>query len=158
MKLADHPSTTVEVPVRADRADLWTLITDITLPTRFSRELIGAHWLDEPGPGARFIGISEHPRIGQWEILNHVVIWEPLQAFGWATVDPDRPGASWTFEVEPTVLRYHARLGSGPSKLAQAISRYPEQEELIIERRLGEWRDNMQAVVNGIKDLVEGVA
>ncbi len=70
--------------------------------------------------------------------------------------------ATWRFEIEPTgtgcVLRQSAQMGPGPSGLTPAIEARPDKEELIIERRLDEWRANMRATVDGIKHLAEQFA
>lgn len=53
------------------------------------------------------------------------------------------------------ILRYHRVLSPGPSGLTPAIDRHPEAEEEIIASRDEEQRQNMQAVVEGIKQLAE---
>jgi hypothetical protein len=53
------------------------------------------------------------------------------------------------------VLRYHRILGPGPSGITSSIERNPEREEEIIALRDAEQRENMQAVLQGIKALAE---
>jgi hypothetical protein len=68
--------------------------------------------------------------------------------------------ATWRFELEPvgerTRLRMSARMGPGPSGLTPAIEARPDREDDIVERRLGEWRTNMTATVEGMKAIAEG--
>ena len=46
-------------------------------------------------------------------------------------------------------------MGPAPSGLSIAIEAMPEKEERIVARRLDEFRANMQATVEGIKELAE---
>ena len=88
-----------------------------------------------------------------------MVTYEPLVAFGWAVSDKENPGATWTYGIDRdgdrTILRYHRILGPGPSGLTAIIERYPEREEQFIAARDEEQRQNMQAVLEGIKGLAE---
>jgi uncharacterized protein YndB with AHSA1/START domain len=162
MRYADSPTTEVEVLVDAPAERVWLLVTDIDLPARFSNEFKGAEWIDgQPPPrlGARFRGRNEHPAIGAWETTSVVVTCEPGRSFGWDVESGDSVAASWRFELEPDGggcrLRQWARMGPGSSGLTAAIEARPDREERIIERRLGEWRRNMQATVEGIKARAE---
>ncbi len=163
MKYADNPTVEVDVFVDAPVERLWSLVSDINLPARFSSELQAAHWLDDatgPVAGARFVGRSWHPAAGEWETTCVVTVCEPCRSFGWAVGDPDHPSASWRFDVEPegagARLRQWAQIGPAPSGLTPAILAMPEKEERIVARRLAEHRANMQATVNGVKALAEG--
>ena len=88
-----------------------------------------------------------------------VALWKGT-AFGWCTSDPDNPGARWRFELESIAgavrLRYRVLLGPGPSGISAAIESMPDKEPRILQRRIDEHRANMQAVVDGIKELAEG--
>ena len=156
MKFADGP--TVEVSVRVDAAPeaVWSLVSDITTPVRFSEELQEACWLDD----RRFVGRSRHPAIGGWETTCTVVACEPERVFGWVVGDPAHPSAAWRFTLEPdgacTVLRQWMRMGPAPSGLNIAIEAHPDKEERIVARRLDELRANMQTTVDGIRSLAEG--
>ena len=165
MRYADGPTTEVEVEVAAPPERVWALVTDIGLPARFSNEFKGADWIEgEPGPsvGASFRGRNEHPAIGTWQSTSVVVACEPTRVFGWDVQGPGGVAASWRFELAPsgggTRLRQWARMGPAPSGVTAAIKANPDKEERIIERRLAEWRRNMQATVEGIRDLAESPA
>ncbi len=156
--LADGPGTVVEIDIKAPVADVWDVVTDIGFGARFSEEFLGACWtdgVDGPALGAEFIGRNQHPAIGEWEVPCFVHRYVEHAEFGWATSDPENPGARWCFELSSiagaTRLRYTLQLGPGPSGLTPAIAAMPEKEPRILYRRLEEHRANMQLVVDGIK-------
>ena len=160
MKLAEGPTVAVDVDIDAPAAVVWGLVSDLDLPARFSTEYRGGVWLDPPALGARFEGTNHHEAIGEWKIVSWLWAYEPEQSFGWVTSDPDNPGAQWLYEIEHRddggcTLHHRVRLGPGPSGITAAIDRMPDKEDRIIERRLAEHRTNMQAVVDGIKQLAE---
>lgn len=166
MRYADEPTAEVEVFVAAPARRVWELVTDVALPARFSSELQGAAWLDgaDDGPalGARFVGRSRHKATGEWETICVVTTCDLDRCFAWAVGDPAAPSASWRFSIEPEAggvrLRQWAQLGPGPSGLTPAIQAMPDKEERIVARRLDEFRTNMQATVEGIRDLAEAEA
>jgi uncharacterized protein YndB with AHSA1/START domain len=160
MKYADGPTVEVSVIVHADPDTVWTLVTDIDLPSWFSTEFRGATWLDEPPRvGARFRGRNRHEALGAWETTSYVAQYDPPRAFGWHVSDPDHPSASWWFNLDPKPdgvhVRYGARIGPAPSGLTAAITAMPDKEERIVARRLQEFERNMIATLNGIKGLAE---
>ena len=150
----------VDVLVAAPVERIWVIVSDVSVPARFSQELQGADWLDdEVGAGARFRGRNRHPAAGEWETTCVVTDFEPGRSFGWAVGDPDFPSARWRFdlsqEADGVRLRQWAQLGPAPSGLTPAIEAMPDKEERIVARRLDEHRANMQATVEGIKALAE---
>ena len=161
VRYAEGPSAEVEVLIDAPIRRVWDLVVDINLPARFSDEFQGAAWLDgKVRVGARFSGRNAHPALGEWQTTSWVQRFDPPRAFGWAVSDPDNPSASWWFTLEelgPQVvrLRHGGRMGPAPSGLSVAISAMPEKEERIIARRLEEWTRNMQATVDGIKQIAQ---
>ncbi len=162
-RFADLPVVEVSADIAAPPGAVWELVTDVNLPGRFQDEFQRAEWLDGDGPalGARFAGWNER-RGFQWDTVSWVVAYEPEREFGWAVSDPDNPGAIWTYRLEPadggTRLTYHRQLGPGPSGVTAIIAQHPDQEEEIIARRDTTHRRNMQAVVDGIKELAEDAA
>lgn len=163
MRFAEVPTMEVEVHVEATPEQVWPVVADIATPTQFSAELQETVWLDgvaTAATGARFRGRNQHPARGEWETTSTVVECDPGRTFAWAVGDPDRPSALWRFELEPdaaggTRLRQWAQMGPGPSGVTMIIEQMPDKEEAIIERRLGEWRQNMLATLEGIKGLAE---
>jgi ligand-binding SRPBCC domain-containing protein len=161
MKYADCPTVQFQTRVAAPPAAVWRWVIDLDTPAHFSSEFRGADWLDgaAPGLGARFAGRNEHPAIGTWETTCVVVGFEPERLFAWAVGDAEHPAAMWRFELEPagdgTVLRQWARMGPGPSGLSRAIGAMPDKEERIVARRIEEFRANIVATVEGIRELAE---
>ena len=162
VRYADGPTVEVEVRIEAPAERVWDLVTDISLPARFSSEFRGATWVDS-GPvavGRRFVGRNHHDALGDWETTCFVTRWELGRAFSWAVTDPDTPSATWWFALEPAgdgavVLRQGTRLGPGRSGLNIAIDAMPDKEERIVARRLEEHERNMRATVEGVKQLAE---
>jgi hypothetical protein len=155
MRYADGPTAEVQTFVDAPPEVVWPLVSDISIPCRFSEELQEARWLDD----RRFVGRSAHPAIGEWETTCTVVAREPGRTFGWVVGDPDSPSAEWRFTLEAdegrTLLRQWMRMGPAPSGLNIAIDARPDKEERIVARRLEEHRANMQRTVEGIRALAE---
>lgn len=163
MRFDEGPTMEVEVHVEAPPERVWPVVADIATPTQFSAEIQETIWLDgvaTAATGARFTGRNQHPARGEWETTSTVVECDPERVFAWAVGDPERPSALWRFELEPdgaggTRLRQFARMGPGPSGMTMIIGQMPDKEEAIIARRLGEWRQNMLATLEGIKGLAE---
>ena len=160
MRYADAPTTEVAIDIAAPVDRVWALISDINLPARFSSEFQGAEWIDDPPAlGARFVGRNENSYIGEWQTTCTVTRYEPNRVFEWTVGGSSTPSARWRFELEPVAdgvrLRQWAQMGPGRSGLTPAIERMPDKEERIVARRLEEWRTNMTANVEGIKQLAE---
>ena len=82
MRYEDGPTVEVEVLVDAAPAEVWKVVCDITVPPRFSDELMEVAWLDgatEPELGARFVGRNQHPAIGRWETVSVIAEYDPPQ-------------------------------------------------------------------------------
>lgn len=158
--LADSPVVEVSVAINAPAHDVWELVSDINLPAEFQSEFLGAEWLDDgPALNARFVG--RNVRSGrEWETTSWLVTYEPETAFGWAVGDLEKPGATWTFFLEPTddgtMLTFRRTLGPGESGLASIIAKYPDREEEFITSRNEEHRTNMLSVITGIKSKAGG--
>ena len=156
MKYADGPSVEVEARVQASPAAVWRLVSDIATPCRFSQELQEVRWIDD----THFAGRNHHAAIGEWETVCTVVAREPERVFAWVVGEPENPSAQWRFTIEragegEVVLRQWMQMGPAPSGLTPAIEAMPDKEERIIARRLQEHQQNMQATVDGIRDLAE---
>ena len=167
MRYVDGPTVAVTRRIAASPDDVWPLVSDINLPARFSSEFTGAEWVGaasgaEPAVwlGACFEGHNHHDAIGSWTTTSTVVECEPGRTFAWAVGDVDNPSATWRFDLEPdgdgTQVTFAARIGPGPSGLTPAIEAMPAKEERIIERRLQEFRRNMEATLDGVGALVGG--
>ena len=162
VRYSEDPAVQVETHISAPPAVVWPLVSDITLPARFSTELVAAEWIGGgggPRTGARFAGRNHHDAIGTWQVTCTVVRCDEERAFSWVVGDPSYPSARWGFELEAegggTRLQQWARLGPGPSGLTPVIEAMPDKEERIVARRLAEHEANMRRCVEGIKTLAE---
>ncbi|MFG1777705.1 SRPBCC family protein [Micromonospora sp. NPDC049048] len=173
MRYVDGPAVECDLHLAADPARVWELVTDIELPARFSPELRRVRWLDGsggPALGARFEGYNHHPLLGEWRTVSHVVLYDEPRVFGWVVTDPDdrfgggppdpgHPGASWQYrlvaEDDGCRLSHSVRIGPSRTGLSLIIDQAPENEEEIIERRLGALREAMAGTLRGIRDLAE---
>ncbi|WP_313674683.1 SRPBCC family protein [Mycolicibacterium sp.] len=152
MRYRDQPTVEAVQRLSCDPQTAWRYVTDITLPARVSTELAGVEWLDgaeQVAVGARFKGRNRHQALGEWETVCEIVELEPERRWVWNVITPAGVGATWGFEVEPSsagcVVRQWARMGPAPSGLTFAINAQPDKEARIVERRLAEWLQNMQA-------------
>ena len=156
----DAPGLTVEIDINATPEELWALISDINLPSHFSDEFQGAHWIDPtPQVGAAFKGRNENEQIGQWDVTCYVKLFEPNHVFRWHANNMESPAASWEFRLEPllgaTRLKFSMTLGPGTSGLTRIISSKPESEVKIISNRQNKQFINMKKTIEGIKELAE---
>lgn len=167
MKYADCPAVTVTIDIDAPPRVVWGLISDIGLSSRFSSEVSGAEWLDgSDGPAlyARFVGHSAHDAIGEWSTTCIVTGFEPERLFEWSVIGRDDDVSSiWRYTItaqgaDRSHLEHWFQMGPGRSSLNYAIEAMPDKEERIVARRLEEHRVNMQRVVEGVKQLAEGMS
>ena len=156
------PGQMVEVDIKARPEIVWELVTDVNLSAEFSEEFQAGEWDDpdaEPGIGSTFTGHNKHPQVGEWSTTSHVTEWAPPNEFAWHVADIEQPAAQWRFVIEKVPggsrLRYHVRLGPGRSGLTPAIEAMPDKEPRILAGRQREHRDNMQRVIEGIKQKAE---
>ena len=162
MRYGECPTVEADIVISAPAAAVWGLVSDITLPARFSSELEGVEWVDagEPGVGARFVGRNRHPAIGSWETTCTITAYEPLRTFSWVVGDVDHPSSAWRFDLVEeggtTRLTQWMQMGPARSGINLAIDAMPEKEDKILRRRLDEHRRNMEGNLRGIKELVEG--
>ena len=154
-----------EAEIAASPERVWELVADITLMPRFSTELQSVEWadgFDQPGLGAEFLGTNRHPAIGEWTTRSRIVAFDPPRLFSWAVGDPQTPAAIWTFDVSRlaagTRVRYTAEIGPGRSGVTMLIEREPDRAQEIIERRLAQFRDGIQATLAGLRQLAEGTS
>ncbi len=161
LTFADGPGVTVEVDIDARPAQIWALVSDPEVATRFSEESVDAQWEnDEHGVGATIVGRNRHAAIGEWSIKCFVDTRDEERSFGWRTSSIDNPGARWRFDLESagnrTRLRYSYVMGPGRSGTTAAIVANPDKEARVLRRRLNEVQANMTRTVEGIKELAEG--
>ncbi|HUR76033.1 MAG TPA: SRPBCC family protein [Sporichthya sp.] len=162
MRYRDCPTVECSIRVAAAPETVWALVTDITLPTRFSPELRAVEWLDGAtgvAVGNRFRGHNKHEALGEWSTECVICEVEDGRRWVWQVLNADNePMACWGFEVEPgrdgTTVRQWARMGPAPSGLAGAIAAMPDKEARIVARRLEEWQAGLTANLDGIQGLL----
>lgn len=161
MRLADGPTESASIGIAADADTVWSLVTDIDLPARFSDEFVRGEWLDGatgPALGARFRGSNERGEL-RWSVTCTVTAYEPDRLFEWSVGDADDPLARWRFSITPdgdgVVLEQWCWMGTAPSGLSAAIERRPEREEEIVAGRMRRHHEAMTATISGIKELAE---
>lgn len=154
-------STSASATGPVSRAALWALVVDPSVVARFSAELQEAHYAEgsAPGLGATIEGTNQRGDF-TWQTSATVTAFEPLVLFEWTVGEPSNPVAIWRFEVEEgpngTTLTQRATLHPGPSPVTAAVARHPERAEEIIDGRLAEFRQNMEATVVGLVELAGG--
>lgn len=159
----DGPNTSVEALISAPVDEVWALISDPTLPERFSSELQEAGWgehlLGEPGVGSTIIGHNHNEYRGSWTSTSFVTEWVPSRAFTWAVKNLENPAATWGFKLEErgqqTLLRQRYFIGPGPSGVSDVIDEAPDREEAIIANRLKAQAANMLKTLNAVKAILE---
>jgi uncharacterized protein YndB with AHSA1/START domain len=161
-KYSDSPTVEVAIHIAASAERVWQLVADIEVLASLSDELQSVQWLDgvsAPRLGARFIGRSSHPSLGEWTTTSFVVDFDPPRVFAWAVEDPDVPSATWRFSLLQdgggVELTQWAQLGPGRSGLNLAIDQMPEKEEKIVFVRLREFERAMERNLAQIKLIAE---
>jgi hypothetical protein len=159
-RYADTPTVEVRAKVSASADFVWRLLCDVNFSAQFSNEFVQAEWLDgatAPALGARFRGTNRHPAIGEWQSVSVITECDPGRALQWSVGNPEAPAAVWRFDLVEedggVLVIQTAQMGPGPSGLTGAIEAHPDQEERIVDRRLDEYRTNMQANLDGIRAL-----
>jgi uncharacterized membrane protein len=162
-RYADKPTAEVSIWIDASPQLVWELVSDIELMPALSEELQAVDWLEgatEAAVGARFVGTSRHPDLGEWATTSTVIECEPQRVLAWAVVDPDDPTAIWRFRLEPkdggTELSQWMQMGPARSGLSFAIDRMPEKEQKIVFVRMREFENSMTRTLEQLKKLAEG--
>ncbi|MFL2697249.1 MAG: nitroreductase family protein [Acidimicrobiales bacterium] len=163
ISFSDGPIISAEIDIESTLSDVWDVVTDINFPSSYSDEFISAQWSEdgkEIGLGSVFLGKNRNADIGEWTVQCIVDVHDKNRSFGWCTGDLASPGARWRYELEPfgssVRLRHRALLGPGSSGLTRIIEQYPDKEERVIMNRASSLKVNMQNVLEGIKDYLEG--
>lgn len=159
----DGPCVEADVFVDATPEAVFAVVSDVNLPARFSSEFKGARWLEpSTGPviGASFVGRNAHPSAGEWETTCTVIEHDPPHVFAYAVQGLEGDVSStWRFVVEPEGsgcrLRQWMEMGPGRSFISLAIEAMPANESRILNRRVREHRENMEANLAGVKEMLE---
>lgn len=158
--LESGTGVTVETDILARAERVWELVSDISVPARFSSELWAADWLDDTrGVGARFVGRNKLDDVLEWETVCTLTRCEERRAFAWVVDEPSSPAATWSFELQPigrmVRLAHRVVIAAEGSGTAAMIRKRPEREQPIFARRLAQLKASMQQTADGIKALAE---
>ena len=163
-RIQDGPGVVVEIDTEARPRAVWEIVSDINMPAQFSNEFVGADWLTdgEIEVGSIFRGRNSIQDVRDWETDCIVTEWIEREVFEWRITDPDKPGAIWRFEIAEqgagSRLRFSMTIGKENNGTAPRALRDPSLEnDVLFERRLIH-KANMQRVVEGVRELVDGPA
>jgi uncharacterized damage-inducible protein DinB len=151
----------VETAVGKDPEAMWDLVTDIGRIGEWSPECVGASWLDGGMPlaGARFVGRNRSSSGFEWTTTCVVTQAERPSVFEWvvldSTRDPQRPGATWRYELVPgsagqTIVRHSFVHGPGATGVTEGMESDPDQAEALLQGRLDELREHMTTTIAGM--------
>lgn len=90
------------ITIRAEPAQLWAMITDVTRVGEWSPEAERAEWLDGatgPAVGARFKGYNRRGK-AKWSTVCEVIEAEPGRVFAFAVGKPGKPETVWRYRLE----------------------------------------------------------
>lgn len=151
MRYRDQPITEVSRRLACTPEAAWAVVTDIELPLGRSPELRKVEWVTGTGiaEGNVFRGHNESPHRGPWSTDSIITEVEPGRRWVWAVQGDRGTMASWGFEVDPTadgcIVRQWGRLGPERSGLTLFIKAHPDKESRIVEGRLQQWREDIEA-------------
>jgi hypothetical protein len=142
---------TVAFVCGAQRAALWSLITNPSRIGEFSDECVLGEWISpfsEPTVGARFQGTNQlmlgDGRLYQWTRPCTITHHEPMWRYAYLTHDRwDEPASQWMFELSSSddgtrVTHSFEHLPEGLSGTRMAIEALPAHERRdAMNRRLG---------------------
>ncbi len=161
-RYADKPTVESGVHIAASPEEVWAMVADPELMPSLSEEVYAVEWLDgvtSASLGARFVGRSRHPALGEWSTTCYIVEFEPNRVFAWAVEDATYPTATWRFTLKPdwsgTHLTQWVQMGPARSGLSLAIDRMPEKEQKIVFVRLREFEQGIERNLRLIKERLE---
>lgn len=95
----------VMVSMKADSAQIWNLVSDVTRIGSYSPETFEAEWLDGatgPAVGARFRGhVKRNGRGPIYWTTCEVTESEPGKVFAFHVLTGGRPTNTWKYELRP---------------------------------------------------------
>jgi len=178
----DGRGVSLDLDIAATPERLWPLISDITLPGKFSTEAVTATWTDPetaPGAGSEFTGTNHlgdtettgHPEIdrlvnqltegGTWQTTCRITEWRPNREFAYTVADANgKPSAHWRFTLQPLIggntrVTHQVRVGPGISGSSLALMQAGSDPQEIITGRFLSVRENIARTLNGIRRLAE---
>lgn len=162
-RYSDGPSREVSIDIAADPGQVWALITNLELMPRFSPELLETGWVDGSDhvtKGARFWGRNHNPVVGDFTTTCTVLTCENGREWSWTPGEPDQPAVIWTYRIHPSTsgstLVQRVQIGPVPGAFHERIiAPNPDRESEILDGRLDQLRQAMEANLAGYKALAE---
>lgn len=147
---------TIDAPIDA----VWALLTDVERMAGLGPEHDAARWLPRddgsqpssngPAVGDRFTGSNRRDSF-HWEVICHVVEWEPPRRWSWTVLEPANASSTWSYELTEdgtrTIVSQRFQHGPGPSFVRSSVERDPERAAEVINGRSEMLRRNMLATL-----------
>lgn len=158
MRLEDMVVTVQEL-LPGTPAQVHALLSDVQQTGGLSPENTRTVWQDEQrGVGAVFVGTNQRGD-RTWDVPCTVLEDRSPDRFAWSVGNPDRPSASWSYDLTPaeggTLVTQEFRHGPGPSFLRRAVESRPDQEEEHVAGRAAELEANMRATLRAATVVLE---
>ena len=148
----------VSIDVAASPEQLWSYVSDPSIPARFSFELVEAKFVDGSTAAVGAVIEGRNARSGfEWSTLSTVVMCDEPRLFRWVVGDAAEPTATWSFEVIPdghaAVLVHTVTLHANKPPLSRAIEQDPDRAHDIVDARIAELLVSMESTIAGIAAL-----
>jgi uncharacterized protein YndB with AHSA1/START domain len=141
----------VQVVLPAPPERVFALLTDVEAMGGLGPENVRSQWRDERrGVGAAFTGANRRGELA-WEVPCLVVEHVPPSRFAFTTGDPERPSATWSYELAPveggTLVTQRFRHGPGDTALRRYVEQRPDRAEQAVARRIAELEQGMRTTL-----------
>lgn len=148
----------VEEVLPGPRERVFALLSDVERTAGLGPENVRTTWQDERrGVGAVFTGVNRNGD-REWEVPCTVVVHDPPARFGWTTGDPDRPSATWTYELHDadggTRVVQRFRHGPGFTYLRRVVEKHPERAQELVDGRAAQLEQGMRTTLQAAARLL----
>lgn len=133
---------------------VYALLHDVERMAGLGPEHVTATWTSP----TTFLGINRGSTI-EWDTVSFVTVDEPPRWFAWAVGDPEVPGSTWAYTLEPdgdgTLVTQRMQHGPGHTFLREFCEAEPDRAEKAIARRSEQLRQNMATVLRRAAELLQ---
>lgn len=146
---------TASTIVRAEPADVYELVSDVTRIPEWSPECVRCEWVGLD----RFKGWNRRGK-GRWSTTSRVVVRDAGRAFGFATRLGRSDFTRWTYRVEPGDEPGTTRL-TEEFELCRPLSKpivWFERFVLGVDDRRADLQNNIEQSIERIRQLAEARA
>jgi uncharacterized protein YndB with AHSA1/START domain len=148
---------TASVVVRADAAQVWEMVADVTRIGEWSPEAEGAAWLDgssAPVVGARFKGRNRRGR-ARWSTVCEVIEAEPGRSFAFAVGSAAKPQTVWRYQLAPLADGVEVTESFELVKPLGALSRLVTRMTTGVKDRRADLEEGARATLSSLKEAAE---